>query len=344
MNLKNIFILMTFFISSFANCQLVSIKIIHDNPVLPQSTLYHFKAIGIFADGHSENITTVSNWYSSNSTIAQAYSPGQATPFGVASGGEIITGSLDGTAIITVVNGVISDSTIITVSSDVDVDGVLNTVDNCILTYNPLQEDFDADLKGDACDCSPATPDPGTPYANSITIYAFPSNSISPGQTATFYATVSNSNYSSASTYLGIFQWTKNDIPVGIDSPIYDDATLVTGDVIKCTLNTGIDCVLGGSQSSNPIVLNVDVLNANELNFNEKNIKAFPNPANDIVNINSNSIIYFTEINDANGRIIQTSPQNSNEVILNIENLQSGIYILKVSTENVNSFQKIIKK
>ena len=338
---------MSFFISSFVYCQLVSIKIISDNPVLPQSTLYHFRAIGVFADGHSENITTVSNWSSSNSAIVQAYSPGQAAPFGssgIASGGEIITGSLDGTAIITVANGVISGSTIVTVSSDIDGDGVLNTVDNCILTYNPLQEDFDADLKGDTCDCSPSTPEPGTPYANSITIYAFPSNSISPGQTATFYATVSNINFSSANTYLGVYQWTKNDVPVGIDSSIYEDATLVTGDVIKCTLSTGIDCVLGGSQTSNPIVLTVGILNTNESNFNNENIKAFPNPTQNSLNIQSSSTIFSTEIIDTNGRTIQSLSQNSNDIILDIENFQSGIYLLKVATENGTSIQKIIKK
>jgi len=36
--------------------------------------------------------------------------------------------------------------------NDTDNDGILNYIDNCPLTYNPLQENFDGDEQGDACD------------------------------------------------------------------------------------------------------------------------------------------------------------------------------------------------
>ncbi len=37
---------------------------------------------------------------------------------------------------------------------DADVDGICDELDNCILAYNPFQDDYDADTIGDACDAS----------------------------------------------------------------------------------------------------------------------------------------------------------------------------------------------
>ena len=45
--------------------------------------------------------------------------------------------------------------------TDFDMDGVLNEVDNCPTTANPMQEDRDDDDKGDACDDCPDDPNPG---------------------------------------------------------------------------------------------------------------------------------------------------------------------------------------
>ncbi len=78
--------------------------------------------------------------------------------------------------------------------------------------------------------------------------------------------------------------------------------------------------------------------------FDNAEIKIFPNPTSNILNINTSSTITSLEIIDTNGRRIQSLFQNSNEVILNIESLQSGIYLLKVTTEKGTSIQKIIKK
>lgn len=79
-------------------------------------------------------------------------------------------------------------------------------------------------------------------------------------------------------------------------------------------------------------------------NFAKNQPKVFPNPTNNILNIQSLETILSTEIIDINGRIIHSLSQNNNEIILNIEGLQSGIYLLKVTTENGSSIHKIIKQ
>jgi hypothetical protein len=64
-----------------------------------------------------------------------------------------------------------SDS-VFTISDDVDGDGISGSIDNCPVTYNPLQTDTDGDGLGDLCDPCPADPfnqcDPNGSDANEI--------------------------------------------------------------------------------------------------------------------------------------------------------------------------------
>ena len=73
-------------------------------------------------------------------------------------------------------------------------------------------------------------------------------------------------------------------------------------------------------------------------------MNVYPNPTNGVLNINSKSSIITINITDLNGRLIQASNQNNNQVAINVENLQSGIYLLKITTESGVSTQKIIKE
>ncbi len=43
--------------------------------------------------------------------------------------------------------------------ADADGDGIVDTLDNCINVYNPLQEDTDTDGVGDSCDICPGFDD-----------------------------------------------------------------------------------------------------------------------------------------------------------------------------------------
>jgi len=345
MKTKLLFLSIFFLITNLVYCQLVSIHIIPINPVLPQSAAYNLRAIGVFADNHTENITGSCLWASGSTSIVQAYSAGQAYPLGsgTAYGGEIITGNTDGTSIITANVGAINASTTVTVSSDIDSDGVSNSMDNCILTFNPTQVDADVDQIGDICDCSPSIPNPGDPYAKEIIIYAFPGNLINAGQTVIFYSTVTSSIINTAGSVFN-YQWVKNSLPVGLNSPEYVDSTLVNGDVVNCIVTDEYYCIAGGSQTSNLITILISSVGVFENDFSDHNIVLYPNPTSKFLNLNSKSVILFTEIIDINGATILSSSQNNSQVILNIEDLKSGTYVLKITTENGLTTQKILIK
>ncbi|GAB3709739.1 hypothetical protein GCM10028861_02040 [Flavobacterium koreense] len=87
-----------------------------------------------------------------------------------------------------------------------------------------------------------------------------------------------------------------------------------------------------------------NLLNNNSTNYQ---IEINPNPTNDLLNIRINNYVGKVNIQviDINGRIV-TEYKNEDfntEKSLNLNTLQSGMYILKVNGDNVNFTQKIIK-
>ncbi len=86
-------------------------------------------------------------------------------------------------------------------------------------------------------------------------------------------------------------------------------------------------------------------LSVNEV-LNEK-FNIFPNPVNDVVNITNNDNIKINKIKiyNENGKFVKEENYNTeNNIQLNIENLQSGIYMLDLETDHGSATKKIIKK
>ena len=80
--------------------------------------------------------------------------------------------------------------------------------------------------------------------------------------------------------------------------------------------------------------------------FDAKSFKVYPNPVNNIVSISSGSEVSFDAISitDINGRIVKSINYNKvSEAILNISDLNSGIYFLKIKTAEGIVDKKIIK-
>lgn len=80
---------------------------------------------------------------------------------------------------------------------------------------------------------------------------------------------------------------------------------------------------------------------------NEEMIKVYPNPTNRLVNIRINQFVgkVTIQIVDINGRVVfnQTDDKFNIEKAININNLQSGVYIIKLTGNELNYSQKLIK-
>lgn len=73
--------------------------------------------------------------------------------------------------------------------------------------------------------------------------------------------------------------------------------------------------------------------NLNVVNFEAQNINIFPNPATDNLNIDTNYQNLAINIYDINGKLVL----KSNKKQINISSLQTGIYLLNISSENSNN-------
>lgn len=105
----------------------------------------------------------------------------------------------------------------------------------------------------------------------------------------------------------------------------------------------------GGTQGTNSNIIGLDlfsierVLGTNE--FFKTNFAVFPNPAHDTLNLkNTNAIaIDSIEMTDANGRIVKQFQVGQVSEQLNISDLNSGVYFLRIKSKQGIGSAKIVK-
>ena len=73
-------------------------------------------------------------------------------------------------------------------------------------------------------------------------------------------------------------------------------------------------------------------------------IVVYPNPANEVVNIQSPSIIKNITVYDLQGRLINTVKAQQQNTEVNILQLKTGIYFFSIETEAGTSVKKIMKR
>ncbi|PLX05766.1 MAG: hypothetical protein C0596_18905 [Marinilabiliales bacterium] len=100
---------------------------------------------------------------------------------------------------------------------------------------------------------------------------------------------------------------------------------------------------IGSSDKEFELSIN-DVNSVNDISFSS-DIKLFPNPTSDYININienSQNVIYSYEILNPLGQTI-LSGDFENETKINLETLKKGTYFIKISDGEKSSYQKILK-
>lgn len=116
----------------------------------------------------------------------------------------------------------------------------------------------------------------------------------------------------------------------------------------------GLNASAGSNQDCNDQVENFTpfpagancTLGINYLEDNNSNIKVYPNPSNGQFNIRINNYSGKVKIQvvDINGRLVLTNDTDFNvEKMIDLNQFQAGIYLLKITGDNLNYTQKLIK-
>jgi hypothetical protein len=84
-------------------------------------------------------------------------------------------------------------------------------------------------------------------------------------------------------------------------------------------------------------------VNTTSINELSNNVNIYPNPVNDVLNINSTELISRIEIIDLSGRTIYSENTANKILAINVAHLSEGIYILKISQGNAQLNVKFVK-
>lgn len=78
--------------------------------------------------------------------------------------------------------------------------------------------------------------------------------------------------------------------------------------------------------------------------FVKSTLKIFPNPANEIINLSSDTTIGDITLYNTLGQIVSRQPSSSNEVSVNVSGLSNGVYILTAKVGNELVRKQFIKQ
>ncbi|MCX6184400.1 MAG: T9SS type A sorting domain-containing protein [Flavobacterium sp.] len=78
--------------------------------------------------------------------------------------------------------------------------------------------------------------------------------------------------------------------------------------------------------------------------FNLADVKMFPNPSSDVVTITAKKVIDSIAVYSVIGQEIKQINPNADSVVLDIADLQAGIYLVKVTADGATATSRLIKK
>lgn len=135
------------------------------------------------------------------------------------------------------------------------------------------------------------------------------------------------------------------DPPVGghgtILFKIKSKTSLQPGDLVKNTANIFFDynfpIETNDAETTFASLSNPDVTK-------DKSVVIYPNPTQNIINIDCDNTIKTIELFDIQGRSLRTSIVNENKAALDISDQSNGIYFIRITSDNGQKVEKLIKE
>ena len=150
--------------------------------------------------------------------------------------------------------------------------------------------------------------------------------------------------------------WTANAGYDGVFDVVYEcgdaeDATLV----LASGPQSGAQFPVGTTEVTHNLVYNDSIINSCSFSvtvsatsdtkeFEKDLFLVYPSPSTGILNITGENLISNVTMYDLAGREVYTSEIGKNSAVVNISNLSSGIYVVKLFSDKGNSSVKIVKK
>ncbi|MBO3116246.1 T9SS type A sorting domain-containing protein [Winogradskyella sp. DF17] len=168
-----------------------------------------------------------------------------------------------------------------------------------------------------------------------------------PGTNFTFDVNDADINRNSEATALNNqYQWFKDNVAIsGANASTYviNNAQETDSGIYYCEITNPI--LPGLTIARAPITLLIDASLSmdTEQNFN---LILYPNPSKEWLNIQFGETLEkgLLSIYDVNGRLIQQKEVSGDTLLLNIENLNSGMYILSIEEQNSKVVKRFMKQ
>ena len=131
------------------------------------------------------------------------------------------------------------------------------------------------------------------------------------------------------------------DFELLIPEPISDTFYLDTSIEINTLYYYYVTAVYDECESLPTDTVEVYAIGSGVNDLNSREVLIYPNPVNDFLHINSEAEIAGIQIYDLLGKVVFETGKTDNKTILNLSHLQSGMYFIKVQTENAIITRKL---
>ena len=139
-----------------------------------------------------------------------------------------------------------------------------------------------------------------------------------------------------------------------VECEIWQNASVTTtSDTINCNVQ-GVNYIeitfyCNNIKSNASVIkitdyINTDISNDITNNNSRLNIDIYPNPSSGTFTIKSNNIIRYVEITDLSGQIISQNNVSTNQLNINFNIEEKGVYLIKIQTNTNSLVKKIIIK